>query len=567
MKFALRALGIAALVPLLNLAFLLANNLPQGLSTSNLTDALSLEFLLLSSTLHAVTRGRYPTLVEMRAISTAEALSSLDLIWLIAVLATGLSWATLRRLASFLKLQRRKVFWLLGALSLFLALWLFLMLISTPVSIQIEVNAAVPIGPLSPHAHGFSQGGEVEMQTPGYFERAMQKLSPLEPKIIRIDHIYDYYHVYQLDDAGMPRYDWMELDRIIDAILSNGAEPLICLSYMPSALAHHSVYGPPSDYARWEELVYQTVHHLNTERALNIRYWEVWNEPNLPHFWDGTLDEYLRLYEATARGAIRADSSIWLGGPATASLTRSFNVGAPFYEQNWVSELIHYTQAQHLPFHFLSWHYYDSNYRNYAWSVHAHQNWAAALDPPPQLLLTEWNWSGAPAPQLDSNTAAIHAAAVIDTLSKTPLEQAFFFEPIDNSLQPQGRWGLMYADGTDKPVYGTFQLASMLVGEQVAVQSNHPEAGALATKNSGDLTIMVWYAVEQQAGLPITVSVLGLPPSKEVNVSIYTTNPSYSEPSLIKQYRSHASAEGKHEINLEASKNGVELIELTISNE
>src|SRR6185369_2260407 len=99
----------------------------------------------------------------------------------------------------------------------------------------------------------------------------------LHPQFIRIDHIFDYYHVYQRDAAGNVTYDFSELDRVIDGIVAVNAKPFICLSYMPAALASNGPYSPPTDWDAWESLVYQTVFHLNVERKLRIQYWEIWN--------------------------------------------------------------------------------------------------------------------------------------------------------------------------------------------------------------------------------------------------------------------------------------------------
>lgn len=41
----------------------------------------------------------------------------------------------------------------------------------------------------------------------------------------------------------------------------------------------------------WAEYVRHTVAHYTGE----VRYWEVWNEPDLPYFWSGSSEDYLRL--------------------------------------------------------------------------------------------------------------------------------------------------------------------------------------------------------------------------------------------------------------------------------
>jgi xylan 1,4-beta-xylosidase len=485
------------LVPAIKLTYIVIDGWSSNhLTWSHIAERIQGEGLLLALALRAVVQGRYPTVVEMlRTASPIEYLISVGLIWLLASAALFLTWnvliSWLKRPALLRIRSRFRSRDVLGVIAIVAILLVLFRLQSSPAArVTVDLNSA--LGPLPEHQRGFSQGGESEMSQAGYFEKAMQTLQPIEPGWIRIDHIYDYYGVYQIDATGKPTYNWHELDRVVDAIEASGAQPLISISYLPPALSSGNVYAPPTDFGQWEELVYQTVYHFNIERKLGIRYWEVWNEPNVPSFWSGTLNDYLKLYEATTHGALRADSSIEIGGPATASFDRWLAVSAPFYEQNWISELSRYTQAHNLPLNFVSWHYYDSQPENFAWSVQTHQQWVASAAPAPHLLLTEWNWSAAPAPELDTDVTAAYAAAVLTTLADTPLDKAFFFEPIDSSTVWEGRWGLMRKDGVQKPVYNTFRLANNLQGQRLAVNSNQSDVGALAAKDAGKINLLIW---------------------------------------------------------------------------
>ena len=52
-------------------------------------------------------------------------------------------------------------------------------------------------------------------------------------------------------------------------------------------------------------------------------YWEVWNEPDIG-YWQGTPEEYLKLYDYAADGLKRALPTARIGGPeVTGSLTAS----------------------------------------------------------------------------------------------------------------------------------------------------------------------------------------------------------------------------------------------------
>jgi xylan 1,4-beta-xylosidase len=491
------------LSPVLNVALICLSSAHTGRPfLQNFVDQLFLEAILLASTLFVVQHGRYPSQVEILSRSRYEHILSITLSWLVASLIFGIFLQLIQPLTR--RITRRKKYGIFILATVIGIFWIALPSPSAPPSATIHIDAAVMLGPISPL--GFSQGGEVAMQQPGYFEKAAQQLAPLHPRLIRIDHIYDYYGVYSVNSDGQPIYSWENLDRVIDAIFAIQAEPLISISYLPSALARDTIYGPPDDWAAWETLVYETIHHFNIARGLQIRYWEVWNEPNLIGFWDGTLDDYLQLYEVTARAAQKADPTIKIGGPATASIPPEHALGLPFYEQNWITSLAKYTQEHKLALDFLSWHYYDSRHWNYVWTIQIHQKWISNLPHKPELFLTEWNMSGGTTPAHDNEVGAAFAAAVITTLAHTPLDRAFFFEPIDGATDWQGYWGLMRADGMIKPVYDTFRLAGELHGERLAVTSDHPDVSVLATKNNGDLIILVTYRDSGYSEMPININ-------------------------------------------------------------
>jgi xylan 1,4-beta-xylosidase len=531
-RFALSLL----LVPVFNVLYLIISSRAAGPITWNSFAArIQVEAVLVGFTLRAVSWGRYPTVVEMlRSASPLEYLLSALLCWLAAATLLFLVWSAGRYLIGLLPRRAKRVFVVLIGVACMVVVGVWVasrpLQPAPPEQAHIAIDLNAMLDPMPDHARGFSQGGESEMRQPGYFEQATMALQPIEPRFIRIDHLFDYYGVLQMDAGGQPTYNWTELDRIVDAILASGAQPVMCLSYLPPALAEGNVYAPPSDLGRWEELVYQMVRHFNVERQLGIRYWEVWNEPNVPSFWDGTLDDYLAMYEATIRGARRADSTILLGGPATASLEPGLDLSLPYFEQNWISELARFTQARDLPLDFVSWHYYDSQPGNYAWSVQQHQQWLANRSSTPHLLMTEWNLSSSYVPELDSEVTAAYAAATLTTLANTTLEQAFFFEPIDNSMSWEGRWGMMRKDGTPKPVYHTFSLVSQLEGKRMAVSSDHPEVGALAARQGDQINLLVWRYGQQPTPKFTTLIFTGLPDTGTLTVAIYGVDAEHGNP-------------------------------------
>ncbi len=150
---------------------------------------------------------------------------------------------------------------------------------------------------------------------------------------------------------GSARYFWDILDRAYDTITAHGGLPLIELGFMPRDLSRITVrdarFGagqdlgrepyegeawkePPKDLARWADLVHAFVTHLvaryGEERVATWRF-ELWNEPDIPNYWHGTVDDYAALYDASAAAAKRAFPGIQIGGPATT------DHGTPFLDR------------------------------------------------------------------------------------------------------------------------------------------------------------------------------------------------------------------------------------------
>src|SRR6187549_2440796 len=107
-------------------------------------------------------------------------------------------------------------------------------------------------------------------------------------------------NAYTEDAAGRPVYDWTIVDRIFDTYIRRGVKPYVQIGFMPEAMSvkpepyrHHwtpkakydEIYTgwayPPTDYARWAELVFQWTKHCVERygRAESGRgWWELGDE-------------------------------------------------------------------------------------------------------------------------------------------------------------------------------------------------------------------------------------------------------------------------------------------------
>lgn len=163
------------------------------------------------------------------------------------------------------------------------------------------------------------------------------------------------------ESEGVRRDNYVYLDQVLDSYLDLGIRPFLELGFMPELLASGSQtvfwwrgnVTPPRDYAEWTAMVRNLLRHLIARYGLDeVRRWpiEVWNEPNLPVFWEnGDQAEYFRLYEETARAVKEVDADLQVGGPATSP-------GA----EDWYAPFIEHVERRDLPCDFFSTHAYTS---------------------------------------------------------------------------------------------------------------------------------------------------------------------------------------------------------------
>lgn len=173
-------------------------------------------------------------------------------------------------------------------------------------------------------------------------------------------------NVYTEDAEGRPVYDFTIVDRIFDTYRERGIRPYVEIGFMPEALSskpqpyqHDFRPGsgsirtgwayPPTDYGKWEELVYQWVRHC-VERygreEVATWYFQTWNEPNLPqYYWGGTKAQFFRLHDTAIAGVRRALPEARVGGPDIAGAGDTF-----------LTEFMNHVKQAGTPTDFLSFH-------------------------------------------------------------------------------------------------------------------------------------------------------------------------------------------------------------------
>lgn len=150
---------------------------------------------------------------------------------------------------------------------------------------------------------------------------------------------------------GKPVYDWTVVDRIIDTYLARGIRPYLQIGFMPEALStapadvpYQHLWRPgfdykliatgwsypPKSYEKWGELVYQwTLHNVERYGRDEVAKWyfQVWNEPNSNHYWQGTPEDFYKLHDFAIDAVRRAFPQARVGGPDVAGSGGAFMDG------------------------------------------------------------------------------------------------------------------------------------------------------------------------------------------------------------------------------------------------
>jgi hypothetical protein len=119
-------------------------------------------------------------------------------------------------------------------------------------------------------------------------------------------------------DPDWPGYRFQRMDLIIDVLDAASIAPLPVVLHAPGwAMGERadSPAAPPSEAQFFADLMTA----LTRRYRGRVMYWELWNEPDHPHSWSGTMGDYCRLVLDPGSAAVRAvapECGVLIGGLA-----------------------------------------------------------------------------------------------------------------------------------------------------------------------------------------------------------------------------------------------------------
>ena len=162
--------------------------------------------------------------------------------------------------------------------------------------------------------------------------------------------IHTIFPLFDADADDPNNYTFAKTDDYLAPIVHNKSEIIYRLG---ESIEHKTSYHihPPKDYQKWAKICLNIIRHYNDGWNhgfhYQIKYWEIWNEPEGKNMWLGTPRQYFELYATAARGIKDYNPMLKVGGPGAASIHSAL-----------VKAFVPYCRDRHVPLDFLSWHLY-----------------------------------------------------------------------------------------------------------------------------------------------------------------------------------------------------------------
>lgn len=360
--------------------------------------------------------------------------------------------------------------------------------------------------------------------------------------------LHDDMHVYT-EENGIPHYNFQYIDKLFDYMLECGIRPIVEFGFMPKALASNDStqfwwkgnVAPPVDYGKWTGLVEALVRHWMKrygKEEIRTWYYEIWNEPNLKPFWDGTKSQYFELYRVSALAVKSVDPALRVGGPATSnyvpdgrfdgekedvscqSTFRVEDIDKLEWRGVWIKDFLAFCEREKLPVDFVSTHPYPTDFAldghgecsgrsRYRDSLYDDIMWlkdviAKSAYPDAEIHLTEWSSSPisrdythdylpAAAYVMRSN---LTVSGLVDSLSYWVFTDVF--EEVGAGPAPfHGGFGMLSLQGVKKPVFHAYRILNGLGRSEIARGE-----GYIFTRKGQRLSAAFYYYPEGYKGTP-----------------------------------------------------------------
>ncbi|MBQ9875395.1 MAG: hypothetical protein IJM30_13150 [Thermoguttaceae bacterium] len=354
--------------------------------------------------------------------------------------------------------------------------------------------------------------------------------APLDNPGMRLVDVQHIFGVETADPKDPANYYFDQTDDYIKRIVDAGVEPIYRLGTSIEHSANNYYAKNPKNPEKFAEICAGIVRHYNAGWAngfeWNIRYWEIWNEPDLvPQMWDDKdWNSYLKFYVIVAKRLRSEFPDIKIGGPAIT-----------WANVEKIRALAAICKEEGAPLDFVSWHCYPKTP-------------SELLDPPAKLRktldeagfpktelhLNEWHYlpCGFPGIQGDLETkvhwyeapegmhgyvSAAFNDFVLTRWQDTPLDMSNYY------CYNSHHWGVHDFYGRRRVTYYSLLLFGELVKnspERVKTNDGNGSVALLGGVDAnGDSKRLLVSIFQREETTPVVVALKGVPESGKVKVA------------------------------------------------
>lgn len=334
-------------------------------------------------------------------------------------------------------------------------------------------------------------------------------------QVVDIPRIFPNFAADENDPAN---YMFANTDAVIEGIIDCGAEIIYRLGTSIEHTRQKIDTVVPTDMDKWARICCNIIRHYNEGWAngyhFNIKYWEIWNEPNLTQddMWQGTQADYFRMYETASKLIKKTFPDVYVGGPTLAEAMEDVenSLKADYIDTPYASAFLEFVKKTGSPLDFYSFHLYRRNIWEYEevsrymrelldeygfndvimvcdeWNIKDENN-DFALDNGTYVgnsEATQW------LDDMKSEIGASFVAAVMITFQKGPLDISTYYDA--NSYMTF--CGVFEKSGFPTKTYNTFRCFDKLYrlnGGEVKTECDTENNYVLAAKNEKEVVVLI----------------------------------------------------------------------------
>ena len=235
---------------------------------------------------------------------------------------------------------------------------------------------------------------------------------------------------FSRDPDDPSAYDFTNTDAYLQSIVAAGTQVFFRLGQSIEHTVKKYHIFPPKDYLKWAKVCEHVIRHYNEGWGdglhLDIKYWEIWNEPDLdtdqwqtkPRTWGGSPEQFYDFYEVVAKYLDKKFPDLMIGGPALC------------WQMDWAETFLKRLHQKNIGLDFFSWHIYERRVSQFVERARIVRN---LLDKNEfqgvPSILNEWNDEFVYSlSEIASMKGAAFTSAVMSACQEEPVDMLMYYD-------------------------------------------------------------------------------------------------------------------------------------------